>query len=62
MPCCRPIRSSTTVAGMSGHTSSSSRISGSAASTIDRFGARSYFGGRSLSIFSAATDRVSVAE
>ncbi|MBB6556301.1 hypothetical protein HD593_011096 [Nonomuraea rubra] len=32
---CQPIRSAITVAGMSGHCRNSSRICGSAASTID---------------------------
>jgi hypothetical protein len=45
-----PIRSAITVAGIAGYTFSSSRILGSAASTIDPAGLRSYFGGPSLAI------------
>src|SRR5689334_8143635 len=46
----QPIRSAITVAGIVGYPFSSSRIRGSAASTIDPFAGRSYFGGRSLAI------------
>ena len=45
-----PIRSAITVAGIDGYAFSSSRIRGSAASTTDPAGLRSYFGGRSLAI------------
>src|SRR5262249_18313278 len=45
-----PIRSAITVAGIVGHACSSSRIRGSAASTIDPLAGRSYRGGRSLPI------------
>jgi len=43
-----PIRSAITVAGIDGYALSSSRIRGSAASTIDPLRGRSYRGGRSL--------------
>ncbi|GAA5000144.1 hypothetical protein GCM10023317_31930 [Actinopolymorpha pittospori] len=43
----QPIRSAITVAGMSGHAASSSRIRGSTASTIDPRPARWYRGGPS---------------
>jgi hypothetical protein len=43
----QPIRSAITVAGMSGHCASNSRIRGSAASAIDPFGGRTYLGGPS---------------
>jgi len=46
-PRSQPIRSAITVAGISGHCASSSRICGSTASTIEPFGARWYFGGAS---------------
>ena len=49
-PLSQPIRSAITVAGIVGYAFSSSRIRGSAASTIDPAGLRSYFGGRSLAI------------
>lgn len=49
-PRSQPIRSGITVAGISGHCSSSSRICGSTASTIEPFGARWYFGGASSGI------------
>jgi hypothetical protein len=46
----QPIRSGITVAGISGHCSSSSRICGSTASTSEPFAARWYFGGASSAI------------
>ncbi|WP_162931101.1 hypothetical protein [Streptomyces sporangiiformans] len=46
----QPIRSAITVAGISGQCSSSSRICGSTASTIEPFGARWHFGGASSTI------------
>jgi hypothetical protein len=43
----QPIRSAITVAGIAGYNCNNSRICDSTASTIDPFGARTYFGGAS---------------